>query len=234
MKQCMLVFIILIEMHTLTAQSTPLKQRLQGDLDLGYSPALDGSDLGEQANSFGFGGSLQYAIGGKSLQFTASPYVFLRQGKSLEDMKLNYKAKSFILTEYNSGTYFSSGLLMGIQYTIPTIKPSGLPAVHIGAQYGFMAAHVPAMEATYDTQSEDGITMQCDAAAANGTAYRIYVDADILISNNTMYSVSLALRSESADIPYISDTSNGDPVSEIYLWRGYTAQLGLGIALWVD
>ncbi len=234
MKKCMLVLIILIEMHTLTAQSQQLNQRLQGSLDFGFTPALDGSNLGEQANSLGFGGSMQYVIGGKNLRYTFSPYIFMWQGKDLAAMKAGYKDRNLVLTEYNGGTYYSTGLLMGLQYSFPNLKPSGLPAFHAGAQFGFVSTHVPAMEATYDTPEEEGVIMRCDAARANGAAYRIYVDADILRSNNAIYTISLGVRSEAANIPYISDTSNGSPVSEIYLWRGYTAQLGLGIAFGVN
>jgi hypothetical protein len=235
MKKCIAILLGLSSMNALFTQTTPvLSQRIDVKLSLGYTLEQDDNDLSTQANSLGFGAAVDYYAGAGDLKFALSPYVHLMQGEDLAGMKPYYKRRDFTLTEYNSGTYYTAGMLMGCRYTFPVRNASGLPVFHLNAQYGFVAAHIPAVEAVYNTIDLDGVMLRTDEAMALGTALRFAIAADVIQTGNTLYTVNLGVRREAADVPFITNTNEGSPEMDVLKWRGVTASIGLGVAFQLE
>jgi hypothetical protein len=216
-------------------QSNTHTQRIDLNFDLGYRIDRTGSDLVDVARTTGFGAGADYSIGSKALRMVMSPYIHAQSGNDFNDMKSFYKDKGYTLSSYNGGMYYSTGMLFGARYQIPTRRPSGLPAFYTALQFGFHAAHTPATDISYQTIDEETITIKDDASTALGSNWRLQVGADVLRSGEALYSIQLSVRQERSVLP-IDRQSIGIPgtdspqSTEVFQWNGMFAVIGIGVA----
>lgn len=229
-------FIIALSLaHTVFAQTNTHNQRIDLNLDLGYRLDRTGSDLADFAHTTGFGAGGDYSIGSKTLRMVMSPYIHAQSGNDFNDMKAFYKDKGYTLTSFNGGMYYSTGMLLGARYQIPSRRPSGLPAFYTSLQFGFHAAHSPACNVNYETINEESITIKDDASTALGSAWRLQAGADVVRSGEALYSIQLSVRQERSILP-IDRTSIGIPgldtpnSTELFQWNGIYAVIGVGVA----
>lgn len=234
MKKC-IILPALISMYALTAQTgVPFSQCLRAGAQLGYTLTQQENTFSDLSNATGFGLGMDYCIGGKHLKFVASPYIFLWQGKSLTDMKAYYKERDFTLNNYNSGTYYTSGVLMGLHYTFKRAVPDKFPVFYTALQYGFVSANLPATEAQYDEVAQEGVVQRTDAAKGLGTALQLSLGAEVLKAGNTTYYAGLNFRREAADIPYLATSNVNTPATQLFLWRTQTIQLQIGATFSIE
>ncbi|HMX03657.1 MAG TPA: hypothetical protein PK511_09160 [Chitinophagales bacterium] len=210
-------------------------QRIDVNLDLGYRIERTGSNLADFVHTTGFGAGGDYSIGSASLRLVMSPYIHAQSGNDFNEMKAYYKAKGYTLNSFNGGMYYSTGMLLGARYVIPTRRPSGLPSFYAALQYGFQAAHTPACDINYSTINGDIISIKDDQAIALGPTWRLQLGADVLRSGDALYSIQAGVRQERAALP-VDRTTLGVPgldtpgSTEIFQWNGIYAVIGLGVA----
>lgn len=234
MKNCIALSILLSLLIQVNAQeNTKPIHRISFGLGVNYLFPNSENDLNIAAKETGFLGGLTYSMKYGKMGLSLSPFVKLHAGEDFDGMKQYYKDQNITLTSFNGGTYFSSGMSIGLD--IDLLNNGNLPVISSYIQYGISSVRTPALIINADTQNGN-IIVRTEQGLAVGSVFNVGVNCDAFKSGNSIYSVKLGVMNENASV-LIPTTTFTDAIvksAEIFPWRSLSAYLSLAIAFDLD
>jgi hypothetical protein len=231
MKNLISLFILLALAFNANAQesSSLPTHRMAFAMGFNYLFPQSENDLNIDAKEAGFNGSFTYTLDYGKIGIQLSPFVKLNVAEDFEGMKQYYKDKNSTLTSYDGGTYLSSGMSVGLQFTL--IDNGKLPILRTYLHYGMSGVRVPEVLLSYDSEAGSA-TVRSDGGLAFGSNINLGINCDVFESNNTIYSIKVGLMNEHVNVA-IPTTTFADITTrstEIFPWRSLSAYINLAIA----
>ncbi|MBK9454094.1 MAG: hypothetical protein IPO24_00225 [Bacteroidetes bacterium] len=231
MKNCITLSILLSLLIKANAQenTADAQHRIAFAMGVNYLFPQADNDLNIAAKEAGFNGSFTYTIDFGKVGLQLSPFAKLHTGEDFEGMKQYYKEKNITLTSYNGGTYLSSGMAIGLEFTL--VDNGKLPVISTYLQYGMSSVRVPELQLNSETELET-VMVRTDAGLALGSNLNVGINADVFKSGNSIYSVKIGIMNENANvaIPTTTFTDVTTRSVEIFPWRSLSGYLNLSMA----
>jgi len=231
MKNCITLSILLALLIKANAQenTTDAQHRIAFAMGVNYLFPQTDNDLNIAAKEAGFNGSFTYTFNLGKVGFQLSPFAKLHAGEDFEGMKQYYKEKNITLTSYDGGAYLSTGMSIGLEFTL--IDNGKLPIISTYLQYGMSSVRVPELQLNSETGLES-VFIRTDAGLALGSNLNVGINCDVFKSGNSIYSVKVGIMSENANvaIPTTTFTDVTTRSLEIFPWRSLSGYLNLAMA----
>lgn len=232
MKNCIVLSILLSLLTTAWAQeSTQPTHHFSIALGGHYMLPFD-NDFTAAVKPAGFNGTVVYTLQQDKIGLQLAPFAKLHSGEDFGAMKQYYKDKGATLTAYNGGSYISTGMDMGLQFTV--FDQGKLPVFKAFVQYGVSSVRVPEIDYTTESEQDGKISVRSDAGLGLGSNLQLGVVCDAFQSNNTIYNFKLGVMQETANV-VIPTSSNIEAISqtirtnEITAWRSLSLFLNLSV-----
>ncbi len=231
MKNCITLSILLTLLIKANAQenTSDSEHRIAFAMGVNYLFPQSDNDLNIAAKEAGFNGSFTYTIDFGKVGLQLSPFAKLHAGEDFEGMKQYYKDNNITLASYNGGTYLSTGMSIGLDFTL--IDNGKLPVISTYLHYGVSSVRVPELQLNSETELAS-VSVRTDAGLAIGSNLNIGVNCDVFKSGNSIYSVKIGIMSENANvaIPTTTFTDVTTRSVEIFPWRSLSGYLNLAMA----